>query len=340
LSGPIYQNNGAVILNGTGAPGEAIYIDINGVFSGLSGIVGADGTFVISGTPVLPITTGSGLTASAGSPTGPSSAGVTAVSAPLGASATAMTALGGGASVITANGIPGTVITVVNPATGDALGSATVASNGEVAVMLSSPLPPSTSVDLVSGGILQSTISSAASAGAPPGIGQGSVLTGGSVIQGTGVPGATIQAVDTSGKVLGTTVVNSQGGFSLSVSGASAGEAVDIIQNGVKASTVLTALSMGAEHAFTSVNVFNPAQGASLQVSFKTDVDDHVTVRIFNVAASLVRPLVEMDTHAGVVYAADWNGRNGDGSMVASGLYIISVQGSSVHTLKKVVVLK
>jgi hypothetical protein len=329
-----------VVFTGTGTPGQTIYISDNGVYTGLSGVVAPDGTFVITGTPAPAITAGNNLTASIGSPTGPTSAGVTAVLAPAGPMAVTMSAVAGGASIITAVGIAGTVVTVINPVTNDDLGSATVGSNGEVGVQLSSPLAPGVLVELVSGGVVQDSLSTTASVGQPPVVSQGSVLTGGSTIQGTGVPGATIQAVDSTGKVLGTTVVNNQGSFSLSINGAGAGDSVSIIQNGVKATTVLTAFSMGVEHAFTSANVFNPAQGGVLHVSFKTDVDDHVTVRIFNVAASLVRPLLEMDTHAGVVYAEDWNGRNGDGSVVASGVYIISVQGGSVHTLKKVVVLK
>jgi len=86
--------------------------------------------------------------------------------------------------------------------------------------------------------------------------------------------------------------------------------------------------------------LFYPGNGASLGLSFKAKDDDHVTIRIFNIAGELVRPLLEMDARAGVLYAASWDGKNGDGDTVASGLYVVSVYGKSVHTLKKVVVIK
>jgi hypothetical protein len=168
----------------------------------------------------------------------------------------------------------------------------------------------------------------------------GSVLEEGSTLQGTGVAGSTVQAVDDTGKVLGTTTVDSQGNFSLVVSGAQAGQSVVLVQNGVKGGAPLASLKLGAEVAFTTANIFKPDQGGSLGISFKAQADERVTVRIFNVAGELVRPLMEMDCRIGVLYAASWNGKNGDGETVAAGIYVISVHGRATRSLKKVVVMR
>lgn len=333
------QNGGGSIFSGTGAPGDTIFILDNGSSIG-SGVVGSDGTFVIqvgAGTPIAP---GDVLTAAAGSVTGPSAPSVTAVTAPVGAPAAPMSTEDAGATVITATGIPGTLIVVVDPLTHHELGQALVGPSGEVGISLAAPLAPGEIVDLVSGGVLQGTITTSASAGQAPQVSLGSVIEEGSTVQGSGVAGATVQAVDSTGAVLGSAVVDSQGHFSLAISGATAGHSISVIENGVRATSNLTAFKMGAEKAFTSSNVFRPEQGGTLDLGFKADMDDHVTVRIFSVAGELVRPLLEMDVKGGVLYAASWNGKNDDGSVVASGVYIVSVRGKSIHTLKKVVVMK
>lgn len=333
------QNGGGSIFSGTGQPGTQVFILDNGSSIG-SGTVASDGTFVIQVGAGTPVNVGDSLTAAGGSPTGPAAAAITAGTAPGGAPAAAMSTEDAGATVITATGLPGSVVVVTDPVTLHALGSATVGSNGQVAISLSVPLTPGQTVDLVSGGVLQGNVTASATAGQPPVVTQGSALEEGSVIQGTGVPGASIQAISSSGAVLGTGTVDSQGHFSLAISGATAGQTVTIVENGLRSTTTLTAFKMGAEKAFTSANVFRPDQGGKLDLSFKPDTDDHVTVHIFNVAGELVRPLLEMDVRAGVLYAAQWDGRNGDGSTVASGLYIISVHGKSIRTTKKVVVIK
>lgn len=350
LSGPISSNGGIAIFTGTGQPGQTIFILVNGSPIG-SGTAGPDGTFSIpinvGGTP---INAGDTVTAAGGSSSGPGSGGIVAVVAPVGPVTSPLSPLDGGAEVITVSGIPGTVQVVTttldpdgpggNPPYSIVLGSATIGPNGQGAILLSQPLAPGQSVDIVSGGILQGPTSAGGSMGQPPVLLSGSVLEEGSVLQGTGIPGSTVQAVASNGAVLGTTVVDPFGNFSLPVSGASAGQSVFLVQDGVRSPLALTAFRMGSEKAFTTANLFRPEQGGTLGLSFKAVNDGRVTVRIFNVSGDLVRPLLEMDCRAGVLYAASWDGRNGDGSVVAAGIYIISVQGAGIRTLKKVVVMK
>ena len=89
-----------------------------------------------------------------------------------------------------------------------------------------------------------------------------------------------------------------------------------------------------------SRNVFKPAQGGSLDIGFKADGDERITVRVFNLAGEMVRPVAEMDVKSGVLYGLKWDGRNESGEMVASGVYVVSVKGANTRIVRKVVVLK
>ncbi len=65
-----------------------------------------------------------------------------------------------------------------------------------------------------------------------------------------------------------------------------------------------------------------------------------MTVKIFNISGEMVRLLTEMDAKAGTAYALSWDGRNAQGQMVGSGVYLVSCKGPQTHILKKVIVLK
>jgi hypothetical protein len=321
---------------------EVVYILLNGSPIGGPVTVGANGSFATGPIALGPpgIVAGDLLKAALGSPAGPSGAAQVAVAAPGGATSSAETVLDSGASVVTVSGNPGSVVTVVDPATDLILGSGTVASNGQGAVQLSSPLTGGQTLDLVTGGILESSVTTSGTPGQAPVVSSGGVIVDGSVVQGTGVAGDTVQVVDASGHVLGSATVDAQGNFSLTVHGVTPGQSASVIQNGVKAAQPISSTQMGSENAVTTSNVFRPNQGGSLGLRIRALQDDHVTVRIFDLAGQLVVPLLEMDVKAGVLYAASWDGHNSDGSMVASGIYVISVRGKTFHTLKKVVVLK
>jgi hypothetical protein len=146
--------------------------------------------------------------------------------------------------------------------------------------------------------------------------------------------------VDAQGRVVGSTVVDSSGNFSLNVSGAAAGSSIKLVQDGVVAPATLSTLNLGSNPAFLSKNIFRPGTDAQLDLGFKPTADGRLTVRIFNLAGELVRPVVEMDVRSGVVYAAAWDGNNTYGERVASGVYFVSVKGGGLLTLRKVVVLK
>jgi hypothetical protein len=87
-------------------------------------------------------------------------------------------------------------------------------------------------------------------------------------------------------------------------------------------------------------NVFYPEKGSPLFIGIKAPKDGRVTVKIYDIAGGLVLPVCEMDLKAGITVQASWNGHNDDGSMVASGIYFVSIQGAGIRRILKVVVLK
>jgi flagellar hook assembly protein FlgD len=87
-------------------------------------------------------------------------------------------------------------------------------------------------------------------------------------------------------------------------------------------------------------NIFRPNLGQPLVISLKAAVDGRVTVKVFNIAGELVRPVFEADVLAGLWFQATWDGRNADGEKVASGIYLVSVKGGGIQSIRKVVVLK
>ncbi len=315
-------------------------ITVNGGNVG-SGVVALDGTFSISVGGAL--SNGDVVEAHGGSATGPSLGSVTVVTG-SGTAATPIGTVSGGASVITVNGAPGETVLIVGdpdgpgPAVDQVLGSAVVGPSGQVAVWLDTPLQPGGTFDVLMNGHLEYS-GVAGPLGPAPVIVLGAVIEEGSVISGTGVPGSTVYAVDDQGLILGSVVVDAQGNFLLPVSGAVAGHQVKVIQDGVEASRLLSAFKMGGEKGFLSTNIFKPGLGPDLDLSFKPDQDDHVTVKIFNAAAELIRPVVEMDVKAGVLYGAKWDGKNAYGEGVASGIYVVSVYGKTTRILKKVIVI-
>ncbi len=315
--------------------------------AGASGVVGSGGSFAIQVNASL--NAGDLMRAHGGGATGPSANTVSVAPAPAGTptppAASIPPVIAGGASVITVNGQPGSTVLIVADPDGPGpepevvLGSAVIPASGQVGVILTQPLPSGATAEVVINGMVQDSFTATGS-GAPPVLVSGSVLTEGSTLIGTGTPGALVQAVDSLGNILGSAVVDAQGQFTLAVSGATAGTQVNLAMNGVKAPGTLPGLSLGSQTSFTSANVFKPDQGGTLSIGFKAEAAGLVTVKVYNLAGELIRPIFETTAVKGLLYQANWDGRNGEGSTVSSGVYFVSVRGAGIKAIKKVIVLK
>jgi hypothetical protein len=93
--------------------------------------------------------------------------------------------------------------------------------------------------------------------------------------------------------------------------------------------------------ATLSRNVFKPSQGP-LGISFKTLKTGNVTVRIYSMSGARVRTLVAASPvgNAATLTQASWDGRDEQGRPVASGLYVVSIQGAGLQSQLKVDVLR
>lgn len=302
-----------------------------------NGVVGPDGSFSVSGN-TSGMNPGDTVEAHAGSGSGPSVGSVVLLTGG-GGPAAPQGNLDGGATVLTINGTPGELVTVINVTTGEVLGSATIQPDGQAAINFDTAVLTGQNLILTTNGENSGAIT-AVFPGSAPFVAQGSVLVDGSVLTGSGVAGSLVQVVDDQGRVLGSSIVAPDGTWAITTSGALAGVGVKVIQDGVETRLPQPALRLGEEKVFLSKNVFRPLRGDSLDIGFKAPFDDKVTVKIFNLSGETVRLVAEIEVRAGVLYALRWSGQNDAGEMVASGIHFVSVYGPKTRIIKKVVVLK
>jgi hypothetical protein len=82
-------------------------------------------------------------------------------------------------------------------------------------------------------------------------------------------------------------------------------------------------------------NPFNP----STRIAFSLDADGPVYLRIFDVSGRLVRVLIDRAMKAGN-YTEEWDGQDGRGRRVATGVYFFQLQSGSRTLTRKGVLLK
>jgi len=121
-----------------------------------------------------------------------------------------------------------------------------------------------------------------------------------------------------------TTITATSGGISASVS-------VIVTQTtGIQESPVSGTYSDRLEQC--QPNPFNPAT----LVQYSISRDSHVRLAIFNIHGQLVRTLVD-EWQGRNAYRLVWDGKDNDGRLVASGIYISSlVAGDFIQTRKAV----
>ena len=211
-------NANGTSVTGTGEPGATVEIrGANGTVIG-NGTVGSNGSFTVAvGTPQV---NGEALqvtqTDAAGNASTPTRISAPDLTAPV-APAAAIDAAG---ATVTGTGEPGATVTVRDPA-GQMVGTATVAQDGSYTVTLTTPQ--------IHGGAISVTQTDAASNASPatlvtspdlmpPSIPTAIITSDGTVVTGTGEPGATVQIWDENGNVIGTGTVGPDGTFTVTVS--------------------------------------------------------------------------------------------------------------------------
>ena len=89
---------------------------------------------------------------------------------------------------------------------------------------------------------------------------------------------------------------------------------------------------------------FSPAGGGALRdktdISFDLDAASDITVRVYNASGRLERVVARDRPMAPGRQSLSWNGRDEDGEVVASGLYIVVVSGGGMQSEKIVAVVR
>ncbi|HNT98347.1 MAG TPA: FlgD immunoglobulin-like domain containing protein, partial [Elusimicrobiales bacterium] len=85
--------------------------------------------------------------------------------------------------------------------------------------------------------------------------------------------------------------------------------------------------------------IFEPSAGGKSFIATRLAAPGKVTVKVYDSSGRLVRALFDGSRAAGD-YTDEWNGRNADGSMVASGVYLIRIEGPGIKTTRRVAVVK
>lgn len=92
-------------------------------------------------------------------------------------------------------------------------------------------------------------------------------------------------------------------------------------------------------HAAVWNPVLQPSSGRSATVRLTLRAAGRVKVSVHRGDGTLVRRLAEQDASAGVV-SWDWDGRNEQGRMQASGVYLVRIEGPGFSQIKKIVLVR
>jgi len=87
--------------------------------------------------------------------------------------------------------------------------------------------------------------------------------------------------------------------------------------------------------------VFTPATGSKIKIEIAPPVAGKIKVQIFSIDGLLVKTLKDGDITTSLPDVLEWDGTNESGNTVASGVYLLRVDGAGINKqLKKLVVVK
>ncbi len=86
-------------------------------------------------------------------------------------------------------------------------------------------------------------------------------------------------------------------------------------------------------------NLFNPARGEKATVKYAVTSPGRVVIKLFTNTGIYVATLLDQDMPAGKG-SVDWDGRNVNGSGVASGIYVVSIEAPGIRKTQKIAIVK
>lgn len=88
-------------------------------------------------------------------------------------------------------------------------------------------------------------------------------------------------------------------------------------------------------------SIFNPMDGSKIKIEINPKESGNIKLQIFTVDGLLVKTVFSGSVTKDLPEYYEWDGRNGDGQMVASGVYLLRTDGAGIDKqLKKIVVVK
>ncbi len=87
-------------------------------------------------------------------------------------------------------------------------------------------------------------------------------------------------------------------------------------------------------------NKFNPMRNESVNIIYNITSGGAVTIKIYTIEGTLVKTVLSgVSTQAGT-YTQTWNGRNDQWGIVASGIYLVHIEGPGLKDTKKICIIK
>ncbi|MEW6607401.1 MAG: FlgD immunoglobulin-like domain containing protein [bacterium] len=86
-------------------------------------------------------------------------------------------------------------------------------------------------------------------------------------------------------------------------------------------------------------NLFDPTKGEEVIIKYSLSWDSFVEIKIYTLDGELVSPLVLKNQSAGE-YQLNWSGKDEDGEIVASGIYLAYFNVGYFEEIKKMAVIK
>jgi len=113
------------------------------------------------------------------------------------------------------------------------------------------------------------------------------------------------------------------------------------VQASASANVTVTAVTAGSVvQVVQTKNYFNPVRGENVQIGYNLGAAAHVAIQIYDRLGRIIKALSASDDPPGIHYVP-WDGRNDDGSVVASGIYYASIKaGQTILPWLKLAVLK
>lgn len=86
-------------------------------------------------------------------------------------------------------------------------------------------------------------------------------------------------------------------------------------------------------------NILNPRKGGKATVRYDLTSPGHISIKLYTADGSLIKILLDKDVPAGKG-SVDWTGQSDYGDTVASGVYLVGINGPGLNKIEKIVVVK